>query len=456
MIFLILFSFVSLAAPLPSTFSSLYLEIENAVTEDILNYPYASTDTLYEDPLSNSVFIDEKKLIRGQFKPTAFFYPSTYFWFTIYTKFNSSQVVLHDRDDISLVYKIINFNALKESNIHRFAKSKIQTTMAIEQAVKLKKILLSLKTKTSDFNFEQKAILDAIKKSRYTAPKKLKERILFFKKLANNIRTQTGQSDMIYKALITSSPYRPFLLKSIRLFKLPEELLAIPFLESSFNVDAVSKVGAKGIWQFMPFIANLFMPRISNKADHRLNPFISSIAAFHLLRENKLVVKNWDLAVTAYNSGTNNIVKASRKLKIPRKKLHLETLIKRHVSKDFGFASQNFYSSFLALVHALAYKNALFKISGVNAKATKFRNDIKLYLSNCKFIPSKKLSSLKVLRLNQHLLKPKSTYNRGTIISSDIKLSPNQFTEIPSKIMQAFPPKKWYYKTKLRKCNLRS
>jgi membrane-bound lytic murein transglycosylase D len=97
------------------------------------------------------------------------------------------------------------------------------------------------------------------------------------------LRSQTGQRDQIEKGIQRSSIYIHYLRDLAKNFNLPPELLAIPFLESSFNPKAESKVGASGIWQIMPYISGKLLSRDKSKnaPDLRNNPIIASLAAFH-------------------------------------------------------------------------------------------------------------------------------------------------------------------------------
>src|SRR5690606_910794 len=155
----------------------------------------------------------------------------------------------------------------------------------------------------------------------------------------------TGQKNFIKSGIVESLPYQSFLFRLFADKKLPKELLAIPFLESSFNPRAHSKVSAAGAWQFMPLISSYFLPKRTTILDYRFNVGLSSLAAAKLLDENHRILKSWDLAVTAYNSGTKHLLKTKRELKRPD--VTLEDVIKHSDSKHFGFASKNFYSEFL-------------------------------------------------------------------------------------------------------------
>jgi membrane-bound lytic murein transglycosylase D len=126
---------------------------------------------------------------------------------------------------------------------------------------------------------------------------------------------------------------------------LPVELAYLPLVESSFNVRARSTAGAVGMWQFMPDTGKKLL-RITDTVDERRDPLASTRAAARLLAENRKLLGNWPLAITAYNHGTEGIFHA---IDIVGTR-DLVQIIRRYQSPTFGFASKNFYAEFIAAV----------------------------------------------------------------------------------------------------------
>jgi membrane-bound lytic murein transglycosylase D len=114
-------------------------------------------------------------------------------------------------------------------------------------------------------------------------------------------------------------------------------------VESSFNPEARSYVGAAGLWQFTAGTGRRFM-RIDSAVDERRDPFRSSEAAARLLRSNYDELDSWPLAITAYNHGTGGMRRAVRATGTD----NIETIVRNYDGRAFGFASRNFYVSFLA------------------------------------------------------------------------------------------------------------
>jgi membrane-bound lytic murein transglycosylase D len=95
---------------------------------------------------------------------------------------------------------------------------------------------------------------------------------------------------------------------------------------------------------------------INDSIDERRSPFKASEAAARLLKENHLILhRQWPLALTAYNHGPAGVRAA---IKATGTK-DLGTIAMKYRTKMFNFASANFYSSFLAALHAQIYKDKI-------------------------------------------------------------------------------------------------
>jgi membrane-bound lytic murein transglycosylase D len=177
-----------------------------------------------------------------------------------------------------------------------------------------------------------------------------------FRIASQNIRSQLGQKDFFMGGLVNSGKYLQHMEEEFSRQGLPLELTRIPFVESSFNEKAQSKVGASGVWQIMPKVGRSFF-RVSKNIDERNSPLKATSVAAKLLKTNYRVFKNWPLAVTAYNNGIGNLRKAVHSTRSS----DIGVIITRYKNKgQFGFASANFYASFLAALHAERYHTEIF------------------------------------------------------------------------------------------------
>jgi membrane-bound lytic murein transglycosylase D len=159
----------------------------------------------------------------------------------------------------------------------------------------------------------------------------------------DRIRFQLGQADRFHEGLIRAAAWESHIVRVLEQHGVPAELAALPHVESSFDPAAYSKVGAAGLWQFMPSTAKRFM-RVDSVVDERLDPESATEAAANLMLYNYRLLGSWPLAVTAYNHGPGGLRRAQEQLGTS----DIAVIVKRYQGATFGFASRNFYVAFLA------------------------------------------------------------------------------------------------------------
>ncbi|MBK23848.1 MAG: hypothetical protein CME70_07575 [Halobacteriovorax sp.] len=393
---------------------------------------------------------DPENRVNDLFEVTPYFKKDITFWFHIYTVFSSHHIVLHDKENLGLVYDVIEFDELKSSKLNNYTKYALQRRLTKERIKLVKKDFVYLQ-KNRAKSVTQKKIVNALKKVGFKIPKPSKKRRQLFKNLANNLRSQTGQKDKIQNGIDRYAPYSKTFEKWLMDFNLPKELMWISFIESSFNTKARSKVGATGTWQFMKRIGKYFMP-YSKYKDGRLNPAMSTLAAFHLLHQNKKILKRWDLAIPAYNSGTKHIIKARRKLKLKAPKL--EQVLSSYDHPHLGFASNAFYSEFVALSHAQAYREHFYDLK----KFKKKYKEINVFVTKCSITKSWFTKQLKrkepyIYEYNSHLKYKKRKYKKGTIVFSTTNLTKKRYLKLTPKQLRRKYPKNYKQYVKGQSCS---
>lgn len=107
--------------------------------------------------------------------------------------------------------------------------------------------------------------------------------------------------------------YMPIFEETFRQYDLPLELKYLAIIESALNPRAESRVGAKGLWQFMYRTALSYGLRIDSYVDERMDPFASCEAAARYLRDAYRIFGDWSLAISSYNCGSGNVNKAIRR-----------------------------------------------------------------------------------------------------------------------------------------------
>lgn len=261
------------------------------------------------------------------------------FWISIYTEYQSYQGVLHDIDNLNVVYEKIDFNFIdSNSGLTESQKAKARENLLEERK---KQIVASLKKLTdvtpeeelSDFDknlrklWEDQGGVSAIKQAA----------------AVDRVRFQLGQSDRMKEAIFLSGRYLPMMEEIFKNAGLPIQLTRLVFVESSFNVLARSKVGASGLWQIMPSAARGRL-KVNKVVDLRNHPQKATELAAKMLKFNFEMLGSWPLAVTGYNHGPYGV----KRLVERNKTRELGELIETGEGRRFGFASRNFYASFLA------------------------------------------------------------------------------------------------------------
>ena len=249
------------------------------------------------------------------------------FWKKVYTEYTLEQGIIHDSWNVSIVYEVIDLE--DEDRPGAFMINKKRIKRAEE---KYKNILTKLARGTPASSPEEQRVVDLFGP---TATRK------DFEQARRNIRCQLGQMDRFQEGIIRSGACLEQIKAVFELYGLPADLAYLPHVESSFNHKAHSKSRAAGIWQFTRPTGKRFL-KIGHELDERRDPIFSSHAAARLLRENYQVLRDWPMALTAYNHGLSGVLKAKRAKKT------YEAVFSEYKSRSFKFASRNFYSEFLA------------------------------------------------------------------------------------------------------------
>ena len=107
--------------------------------------------------------------------------------------------------------------------------------------------------------------------------------------------------------------YMPIFEETLNRHGMPEELKAMAIIESALNPLALSRVGAKGLWQFMYSTAKMYGLDIDSFVDERSDPVKSADAAARYMKDAYRIFGDWNLAIASYNCGAGNVRKAIRR-----------------------------------------------------------------------------------------------------------------------------------------------
>ena len=249
------------------------------------------------------------------------------FWTRIYSEVDSNSGFVHDSRELDIVYEVYRLPAhASPKRQHRIIQKRIRHFQQL-----LRRIAQKPDEKLSREEQRVKRLWGA-----EVSPSQIRS-------AAKRVRFQRGQSDRMLKGLKRAAAYEKRIRKILRDKGVPEQLAALPHVESSYNPKVKSKAGAAGLWQIMPATGRRYL-RVNNVVDERLDPYKATTAAAQLLQHNYSVLKSWPLAITAYNHGLSGVRRAVRKTGTA----DIETIIKRYNGRAFKFASRNFYAAFLA------------------------------------------------------------------------------------------------------------
>lgn len=253
--------------------------------------------------------------------------PAVQFWTRVYTEVDTRSGFIHDNLRMDVVYETVRFggNATPQ-----------QERREIERTITAyREILNGLAAGgRSNLSAEERRVL-----ALFPADVSASE----LRGAAERIRFQLGQADRFRAGLIRSGAWRPYIQKVLKERGLPPELAVLPHVESSYDPTAYSRVGAAGMWQFMPSTGVRYM-RIDHVVDERRDPFLSTHGAVQLLADNHAVLGTWPLAITAYNHGAGGMRRAVAQLGTT----DIAAIVRAYDGRTFGFASRNFYAAFLA------------------------------------------------------------------------------------------------------------
>ncbi|HLQ09840.1 MAG TPA: transglycosylase SLT domain-containing protein [Steroidobacteraceae bacterium] len=249
------------------------------------------------------------------------------FWIRVYTQIDTNAGFLHDQYNLSVVYDTLRFapNTTPSEREREVDQARERYGAMLRRIAEAGEAPLSA---------------DDQRVRELWGPEGTPARL---RSAIEDIRFQLGQADRFRAGLIRSGAWETHIAETLANLGLPAELAVLPHVESSFNPAAYSKVGAAGLWQFMRSTGRRYM-RIDGAVDDRLDPFRSTEAAAQLLAFNYRVLGSWPLALTAYNHGTAGVRRAKETLGTD----DIVRIVRSYSSRTFGFASRNFYVSFLA------------------------------------------------------------------------------------------------------------
>jgi len=249
------------------------------------------------------------------------------FWISIFTEYTTSEGVLHDSRNLAVVYEKIDL----PGSASRRTRNRLSRVRREYYQIILRTLASGKRDNLSADEYRALGMWPADVSNKELSA------------AASRIRFQLGLSDRFREGLKRSGRWRSHVNAEFSRLGVPIALAALPHVESSYNPDARSHVGASGIWQFTRSTGRRFL-QVDHVLDERNDPFLATTAAGKLLAYNYSITGNWPMAITAYNHGLSGARRAMRK--------HGDNaytdIFRNYKSRTFGFASRNFYVAFLA------------------------------------------------------------------------------------------------------------
>jgi len=276
--------------------------------------------------------------------------PRVSFWVEVFSRWDTNTAIFHDKENPHRVYSTMTRN----NGCRRSRKG----DSVDKERRRLKSSLEAIAARME----QGKALTQAQKELQALFVGQPAREI---RSASKRIRCQSGNKNRMREALRQFQLYRPTILDALESQNLTPELQYLPFVESAFNPNALSHVGAAGLWQIMPQTGRSLGLQVNNAVDERYDPKSATYAAALYFRrsvddlsntafENGFSVVAKDLnpfVITSYNYGVRGMQRAIKQVG-----LDYERLLREYKSPNFQIAVKNFYASFLAARHVA--KNA--------------------------------------------------------------------------------------------------
>ena len=280
----------------------------------------------------------------GNFPVPGEIQPNVEFWRKVYGVWSRGQVAFHDDEHMGVVYEVAQLPG------------PIQESYTSEQRawVKARKASYRDRLRTLEAKVRTRAPLSSSDKALLASLKDGAGAHAIYG-AADRVRSQRGVRERFRRGLEISGRYDQKFRTVMRAKGVPDDLAYLPHVESSFQAHARSSVGAAGIWQFMPATGRDYGMRVDKTIDERLDPISCADGAASYLSAAHRKLGSWPLAITSYNHGKGGVAKAKSQYGDD-----IGRIVKNYKGRAFGFASRNFYASFVAAREVASHPDRYF------------------------------------------------------------------------------------------------
>jgi membrane-bound lytic murein transglycosylase D len=189
------------------------------------------------------------------------------FWKKVFGLYSKHQIVFHDPEHLGRIYSVLDFRDRAAAGDSELVLEVIERDAVAKEKERIRSVLLRLDARqgnTGGLDDEERKIWELFDNDQ-------DPRRFAFAADPARIRTQRGLRERFADGVRISRRYLGEMEEVFRREGLPAELTRLPLVESCFDIEAYSKVGAAGIWQFMPSTGRSYMA-IGGVVDERRDP----------------------------------------------------------------------------------------------------------------------------------------------------------------------------------------
>jgi membrane-bound lytic murein transglycosylase D len=265
------------------------------------------------------------------------------FWRHVYGVWSRGEIAIHDDEHLGVIYEVARIPGPIQATYSESQKAWLKNRLDYHRSrlASLEQRVRENQTLTAD----DKALLEKFKRVGGVAA---------LYGASERLRVQRGIREKFRRGVEISGRYDQIFREIMRRHGVPEDLAFLPHVESSFQTNARSSVGAGGVWQFMPATGRQYM-NVNAQVDERFDPILAADGAARYLSAAYRRLGSWPLAITSYNHGKGGMASAKTQYGDD-----IGRIVKQYKGPAFGFASRNFYAEFVAAREVASHANRYF------------------------------------------------------------------------------------------------
>ena len=196
--------------------------------------------------------------------------PQVEFWIGVFATYSRHQDVIHDTEHLDRVYSVLDFRDLEAQGVSDGQIDGMMRAQEDAEKARVRAMLYRLQEDPDPATLTAEELRLQGLFANDPSPTKYMDAAA-----SDRLRGQRGLRERFAQGIAIAHAYFPYMEEIFRRNGVPIEITRLPLVESTFNMKAYSKVGAAGVWQFMPGTARNFM-RVDDVVDERLDPLVAT------------------------------------------------------------------------------------------------------------------------------------------------------------------------------------